>query len=82
MYPGRVSWDTGQFEPDDENCWGEGEFMSPEKMEQVLEEILKQNELRAKHTQRKLRIQDKIKKACTVIVVVSLAIIAYAVIFT
>jgi hypothetical protein len=47
-----------------------------------LDEVLKQNKIRAKRKQRILRIQDKIMKACTVIVVVNFAIIAYGVFFT
>jgi hypothetical protein len=44
-------------------------------------EECKANEM-AQRTQRKPHVQDKIMKACTVIVVVGLAIIAYAVFFT
>lgn len=52
------------------------------ELEKTLDEALARNKKMAKRTQRKLRIQDKIMKACTVIVVICFAILAYGVIFT
>jgi len=46
-----------------------------------LEQILEESNARAKRTQRKLLLQNKILKICTLIIVISFAFIAYGVFF-
>ena len=52
------------------------------ELEKTLDETLSHNKKMAQRTQKILRIQDKILKACAVIVMASFAILAYGVIFT
>jgi hypothetical protein len=47
----------------------------------TLNDLSEQIEKEIKHSRKTLRLQDKIMKICTVIVVVSLAVITYGIIF-